>query len=283
MMEINNILINDILYQINKDSFLNAHHLSLMDEKQTKEINFLQRKRENDHLGQRINNNFIFQKENFTIQKNDSGNVRNESQSYLNNFGVNICKKSFGESLDNLNQKENNKNNIIAGEKKANLINMSFKRNNSSQSIRYFNIIKNNDKCSFDVNNNNEIKVLKNKKAVYINKFLLNSYSTSRALNKFRQSKFLIQKKTSSKYRGVSKNGNKWQVLIMINNKKYYLGSYLSEEIAARIYDIFAIINLGFKARTNFIYNHIQIKKIKESKINLKSDNISDIIEQLIN
>ena len=60
----------------------------------------------------------------------------------------------------------------------------------------------------------------------------------------------------------------------MINKKKYYLGSYLSEEIAARIYDIFAIINLGFKARTNFIYNYTQIKKIKESKINIKSDNI---------
>ena len=161
-----------------------------MDEKQTKELNFLQRKRENDHLEQRINNNFIFQKENFTIQKNDSGNVRNESQSYLINFGVNSCKKSFGESLDNLDQKQNNKINIIAGEKKTNLINMSFKRNNSSQRIRYFNIIKNNGKCSFGLNNNNEIKVLKNKKAVYINK-----YSTSRALNKLRQFKFLIQKK----------------------------------------------------------------------------------------
>ena len=188
-MEINNSLIYDI-FQINKDSFLNAHHLSLMDEKQTKELNFLQRKRENDHLEQRINNNFIFQKENFTIQKNDSGNVRNESQSYLINFGVNSCKKSFGESLDNLDQKQNNKINIIAGEKKTNLINMSFKRNNSSQRIRYFNIIKNNGKCSFGLNNNNEIKVLKNKKAVYINK-----YSTSRALNKLRQFKFLIQKK----------------------------------------------------------------------------------------
>ena len=48
----------------------------------------------------------------------------------------------------------------------------------------------------------------------------------------------------------------------MINNKKYYKGSYLSEEIAARIYDIMAIKNFGIKARTNFVYNHIQIKKI---------------------
>ena len=151
------------------------------------------------------------------------------------------------------------------------------------KSIRYFNIIKNNDKYSFDEDQNNEIKVLKNKKAVYVNRYLLNSYSTSRSLKKFKQSKFEIRKKTSSKYRGVSKNGNKWQVLIMKNNKKYYKGSYLSEEIAARIYDIMAIKNFGIKARINFIYNHIQIKKINESKINIDSDNINEIMEQLIN
>lgn len=48
----------------------------------------------------------------------------------------------------------------------------------------------------------------------------------------------------------------------MNNNKKCYLGSYLSEEMAARVYDIFAIKNRGIKARTNFIYNNIQKKKI---------------------
>ena len=69
----------------------------------------------------------------------------------------------------------------------------------------------------------------------------------------------------------------------MINNKKYYIGSYISEEIAARVYDILAIKNRGINARTNFIYNHIQIKKINESTINIKSGNISDIIEELIN
>ena len=239
----------------------------------------LQRKRENDLLILRINNDFGFQKENFTIQKNESGNVRNEPQPYLINYDINSCKKSFCDSLDNSNPKLNNRINIITDDKKANLINTSIINNNSMKRIRYFNIIKNNDKCSFDEDQNNEIKVLKNKKAVYVNRYLLNSYSTSRSLKKFQQSKFEIRKKTSSKYRGVSKNGNKWQVLIMINNKKYYL----SEEIAARIYDIMAIKNFGIKARTNFIYNHIQIKKIKESKINIDSDNINEIMEQLIN
>ncbi len=70
------------------------------------------------------------------------------------------------------------------------------------------------EKSSFNADNNNEIKVLKNKKAVYINRCLLDSYSTSRNIKKFKKSKFEIRRKTSSKYRGVSKNGNKWQVLI---------------------------------------------------------------------
>ena len=69
----------------------------------------------------------------------------------------------------------------------------------------------------------------------------------------------------------------------MINNKKYYIGSYPYENIAARIYDILSIQNRGIKARTNFKYNHIQLKNIFESKINIKSDNISDIIEHFIN
>jgi len=274
---------------------------------QIKELNFLQRKRGNYHLKQRTNNDFSFQRGiNFTIpnsskkignvkQKNESGNDRNYPQYSLINARVNSCKKSFGEYLDNSNSKENNKINIITDDKKTNLINKNSISNNSLEKKAKFNVINNiskkcsdkcsdkfSDKCPFDIDNNNEIEILNNKKAVYINKCLLNSYSTSRAIKKFKKNKFEVKKKNSSKYRGVSKNGNKWQVLIMINSKKSYIGSYLSEEIAARIYDILSIKNRGIKAKTNFIYNHIQIKKIIESKINIKSDNISDIIKKII-
>ena len=131
--------------------------------------------------------------------------------------------------------------------------------------------------------NNNEIKVLKNNKVVYINTYLLNSYSSSRNIKTLNNIAFVGRNKRSSQYRGVSKNGNLWQVLMAINNNKYYIGSYPSEELAARIYDILAIKNRGVKARTNFVYNNNQIKKICESEIDLKSANISDIIEQLIN
>ena len=75
-------------------------------------------------------------------------------------------------------------------------------------------------------------------------------------LKKEQLSKINISKsfKRSSKYRGVSRNGNKWQVLIMINRKKTYIGNYDSEEDAAKAYDQYAIKYHGDKARTNFFY-----------------------------
>jgi hypothetical protein len=51
----------------------------------------------------------------------------------------------------------------------------------------------------------------------------------------------LNQTKRGSIYRGVSKNGKKWQVMVMGNNCKYFSGSITSERLAARIYDRFAL------------------------------------------
>jgi hypothetical protein len=229
LIEINNDQINGIIYQIKKDFFLKMNNLSFMDENKIKELNFLHRKRENYHPKLRTNNDFSFERGiNFTIpnpskkigninQKNESGNDRNYPQYSLINVEANISKKIFDESLDNSNSKENNKSNIITDDKKTNLINKNSISNNSLNKITYFNVTKNinicsdkfSDKCPFDIDNNNEIKVLKNKKAVYINRNLLNSYSISRALKKFKKNKFVIKKKNTSKYRGVSKNGNK--------------------------------------------------------------------------
>lgn len=86
----------------------------------------------------------------------------------------------------------------------------------------------------------------------------------------------------SSKYRGVSRNGNNWQVFLMINRSKTYVGTFPSEEIAARVYDIMSIKYRGIKARTNFIYNNDQIKMIKEIEVDIKSRNIYEIISKLI-
>ena len=58
-------------------------------------------------------------------------------------------------------------------------------------------------------------------------------------------------------YRGVSRNGKKWQVQLLGNLKKHYIGSISSETKAARIYDAHAILAHGLKAKTNFSYNKI--------------------------
>ena len=114
------------------------------------------------------------------------------------------------------------------------------------------------------------------------NNFLLNSYSTSKNIKELNTIAFVERNKRSSRFRGVSKNGNQWQVLMMINKNKSYIGSYDSEEFAARIYDVLAIKNRGMNARTNFKYNSKQIKNICEKDIDIKSKNINEIISQLI-
>jgi len=117
---------------------------------------------------------------------------------------------------------------------------------------------------------------------VYVNTFLLKSYSTSKKIKKFNKVVFIGRNERSSRYRGVSKNGNQWQVLIMINKSKYYIGSYPSEEIAARIYNVLSLKNRGVKARTNFKYNSRQIEKICEAEINIKAKNVYEIISKLL-
>jgi len=57
-----------------------------------------------------------------------------------------------------------------------------------------------------------------------------------------------------SSFRGVSKNGKKWQVQLLGNLRKHYIGSIQNEERAARIYDRHAILTHGLRAKTNFSY-----------------------------
>jgi hypothetical protein len=57
-----------------------------------------------------------------------------------------------------------------------------------------------------------------------------------------------------SKFRGVSKNKSKWQMMIMINQKKVYIGAIQTEIEAAQLYDHVAIVSQGLNACTNFSY-----------------------------
>jgi hypothetical protein len=161
------------------------------------------------------------QKKEIIKQKNEPGNGINDPQIYIINNEVNSWQKFFIESLDYLNSKENNKLQNFTDVMKEHLINNNSVNNKPFSKKNYFKVTKDlSNEYLLDSNSNNEIKVLKNSKAIYVNKYLLNSYSTSRALKKLKKIKFVIRNKRSSKYRGVSKNGSKWQVLIMINNKK---------------------------------------------------------------
>ena len=55
-----------------------------------------------------------------------------------------------------------------------------------------------------------------------------------------------------SKFRGVLRKGKTWQVNIMINRNKNYIGNFNSEEEAAKVYDEYAMKFHKEKARLNF-------------------------------
>ena len=68
----------------------------------------------------------------------------------------------------------------------------------------------------------------------------------------------------------------------MFNNNKPYIGTFCSEELAARIYDIVSIKNNGIKSKTNFLYKSEQIDRILKANIDFKNPNIFKVISELI-
>jgi hypothetical protein len=226
---------------------------------------------------------------------NSSPNKENINKSYLKSNTIinNDYKLNENKVLDVQKTEENlNYNN-----NSTDLSNTPSPTNNtisskSTKKINYFKVIntknengktkKRKRKIIKQTENNNEIKVLKNNKVVYVNNFLLNSYSTSKNIKKLDKIAFIRRNKRSSRFRGVSKNGNQWQVLMMIKKRKLYVGSFASEELAARIYDVLTIKSRGIRARTNFIYTSKQIKNIYDKDIDIKSKNIYEVISQLV-
>ena len=63
-------------------------------------------------------------------------------------------------------------------------------------------------------------------------------------------------KRTS--YFGVSKNGPNWQTLITINKKKTYVGTFMTEKEAAKVYDFYSMVLKCEVAKTNFNYTKNQ-------------------------
>lgn len=210
------------------------------------------------------------------------GNKRNypdNQKKYENNKNTDILKYIN----DNYYQK-NNKNEI----KKCEIIDNFEKQNDE---IKKFKAIKffientnniNNGNNSINLKDGEEFgdikKVIRFKKGVYVNKHILHEKNNNKKIRKKRD----INYKRISKYRGVSKNGAGWQTLMMFNNNKPYIGTYNSEELAARIYDVSSIKKIGIKSKTNFLYTNEQIEKILKTDINFNDPNISKIISKLI-
>ena len=253
----NNKLISDT-YSNSNNSIING---SSFAEKENKLENYISYKN-NDSNFNNIINNLINCKQNDNINKPII--IKNNNKKFEN---IN----SNPDSLDSTNNNIKNKY--------FNITNYE-----SEEKINNNNIINTKKESPIVVDNerNNEIKVLKNNKAVYVNSYLLNSPSASKKLKQLNKITFIGKSKRSSKFRGVSKNGNQWQVLLMYKKGKSYVGSYSSEEFAARIYDILAIKLRGVKARTNFKYSYEQIKKIGDNDFDIKSKNINDIVTQFI-
>ena len=58
-----------------------------------------------------------------------------------------------------------------------------------------------------------------------------------------------------SRYVGVSKNNQHWQVLINVGNSKKYIGTYATQKQAAIAYDFYCIAIHSTKAKVNFTYS----------------------------
>ena len=223
-----------------------------------------------------INNSNLFENNN-TFGKSNNLFFNNFDNIYRNQINENLINKQSPKINSNINSTNPN---IIKQNKNFSIQNIDLEEKSNGGNENEMT----NEKVSFSFNNfenNNEIKVVKNNKVVYVNSYLLKSPSTSRKIKKLDKVAFISRSKRSSRFRGVSKNGNQWQVLLMHKKGKSYVGNYNSEELAAKIYDILALKYRGIKARTNFKYTHQQIKKIGEIDFDMNSKNLADIVNEL--
>ena len=290
----NNHLISNSVNLILKNNLAFDDSFPILFEKNYKELSFLNNKRSTqNNFNKQIkslkhfNNNSNIKKENLNnfINKNkilfkickDFSKIKYHNHGNFIKIDTNTNYKKSNNKLykiENCNNIFINKSNI-----KLNKINnlTTINDNNEDISNNINNQNERNSKSNLSNRNNlgNEIKVKKNNKMIYINKLLIKP-------KKAKKDMIIQKRKRHSIYRGVSKNGNKWQVIIFSKYKKAYIGLYKTEEIAGRIYDIISIKNKGIKAKTNFVYNIHQIQKIIDSNIDYKSENIEEIISHLI-
>jgi len=313
MSNLNNDSINNLDCFILQNNLLHFNDFPLIIPNPMNHMNFLQKKRMFEYYNL-YNNNFDLLKEYINLNSINKNNFQLNEFPLYNINKENKIENGLNNNINEITYFNKNNNNDIFIKDIINQENKKFNyninhnanikcniNNNFSKSQHIYNktFLKNNyifkvthakakrpknklHKYIKQTESNNEIKVLKNKKIVYVNTLLLNSYSTSKNIKQLNKITFIGKSKRSSQYRGVSKNGNQWQVLMMLKKKKSYIGSYDSEEVAGRVYDILSIKNRGIKAKTNFIYTSEQIKNICNIDIDIKNKNLYEIISQLV-
>jgi hypothetical protein len=174
IIELNDYIIKQTIGLINRNYLINNNPLSLAIEKKAKELYISQR-----------NIYIVIQKViNFSIignkkQQSEIKSFINAPKSYpIKNEKINFEKFSGGAYNTNQNTypQESKKFQTVKYNIQKSLIN-----NNSANNKHKI------KKHIFYSQVNNEIKLLKNKKVVYLSKTLLNAYSTSRTVKKFKK------------------------------------------------------------------------------------------------
>lgn len=254
----NNSIMSQLLDLIVKNNLIFENDFPSIIEKQYNQIPFVKNKKIFNII--KINK----KKEKFTKIKNNNSFEKNRIYNKFTSEDYNISniiEKCNYIYINKSSPKKDKLNNMIDEE-----INKNINYNNNSENIS-------NNKITKITDLYKQIKIKKNKKYIFMYENLLKK-------KKYKEIK--ESKNRRGVYRGVSKNGKKWQTIISYKRNIKYVGLYSTQEIAARVYDIASIKNKGINANTNFKYNVNQIQKISEVNIDYKSENIKEIISNLI-
>ena len=205
-------------------------------------------------------NNQIFNQNNNEIINGNNNNINNTAVNKINNLNDN--KQNYNIINNNSKKLRNSHNNKNLSEKSNNneiqLFNKKRKRYIKNNKLVF--ILDENKKAPKNLETNGKNENNEKNKENTGSKVELNEENTEK-----------VRKPRGSKYRGVSRNGNQWQVLIMVNKKKRYVGSFSKEEDAAHSYDKVALQNHGSKAKTNFDYSKKEVEEILAAPQLLKS------------
>jgi hypothetical protein len=77
----------------------------------------------------------------------------------------------------------------------------------------------------------------------------------------------------------VSKNDKNWQVLINVGNTKKYIGTYLTQKMAAVAYDFYSIALHGVKAKINFTYSREKLGALIQHFLRTKDINFNLVVK----